>query len=140
MGKGEVALEAILLWGMKKVSSGDGDTLRRSALNRASSWSCGRMMSCSGDQERWRTKLELCRGESFDDDHRSAAVWTAPQGVQGWSGRAFGVGLRWNCMESSEAQRQERAAPSVGEKAKVANADESLGEQVKQEAAQKLIA
>ena len=35
MGKGEVTLEAILLWGMKKVSSGDGDTLRRSALNRA---------------------------------------------------------------------------------------------------------
>ncbi|MGC1977920.1 MAG: hypothetical protein WA671_14470, partial [Candidatus Sulfotelmatobacter sp.] len=46
-------LKRSLLWGMKKVSSGDGDTLRRSALNRASSWGCGRVISCSCDQERW---------------------------------------------------------------------------------------
>jgi hypothetical protein len=103
MGKGEVALEAILLWGMKKVSSGDGDTLRRSALNRASGWGCGRVMSCSGDQERWRTKLELCRGESFDDDHRSAAVGTAPQGVQGWSERSDSAcgGTAWRAAKHS---------------------------------------
>ena len=82
MGKGEVALEAILLWGMKKVSSGDGDTLRRSALNRASSWGCGRMMSCSGDQERWRTKLELSSGKSFDDRHRSATLGATPKRVR----------------------------------------------------------
>jgi hypothetical protein len=42
-------------------------------------------------------------------------------------------------MESSEAQRQEGAAASVGEEAKVANADEALGEQVQEEAAQELI-
>ena len=41
MGKGEVALGAILLWGMKKVSRGDGDTLRRNALKRAESAVCG---------------------------------------------------------------------------------------------------
>ena len=37
MGNGEVALEAILRWGMKKVSSSDGDTLRRDALKRVDS-------------------------------------------------------------------------------------------------------
>jgi hypothetical protein len=37
MGKGEVALEKILLWGMKKVSSGEGDTLRQDAVKRAGS-------------------------------------------------------------------------------------------------------
>jgi hypothetical protein len=48
--------------------------------------------------------------------------------------------LRWNCVESSEAQRQESSAPSIGEEAEVADADETLGEQVKQEATEKLIA
>ena len=43
-------------------------------------------------------------------------------------------------MESSEAQRQESSAPSIGEEAEVADADEAFGEQVKQEATQKLIA
>ena len=43
-------------------------------------------------------------------------------------------------MESSEAQRQESSAPSIGEEAEVTDADEALGEQMKQEAAQKLIA
>ena len=43
-------------------------------------------------------------------------------------------------MESSEAQRQESSAGSVSEEAEVADTDEALGEQVKQEATQKLIA
>ena len=43
-------------------------------------------------------------------------------------------------MESSEAQRQESSAPSIGEEAEVADADETLGEQVKQETPQELIA
>lgn len=43
-------------------------------------------------------------------------------------------------MESSEAQRQESSAPTVGEEAEVADTDEALGEQVKQEATEKLIA
>ena len=41
LGKGEVALEAILLWGMKKVSTGGGDTLRRNAVKRPDSAVCG---------------------------------------------------------------------------------------------------
>jgi len=43
-------------------------------------------------------------------------------------------------MESSEAQRQESSAPSIGEEAEVTDADETLGEQVKQETPQELIA
>ncbi len=43
-------------------------------------------------------------------------------------------------MESSEAQGQESSAPSIGEEAEVADADETLGEQVKQETSQELIA
>src|SRR5205807_7086351 len=58
----------------KKMSGGKGDTLRRDALKRADRAVCGRVISCSRGQERWRTELELCGGESFDDGHRSAAL------------------------------------------------------------------
>ena len=43
-------------------------------------------------------------------------------------------------MESSEAAWQQGGAPSVGENTEVADADEALREQVKQEATEKLIA
>jgi len=42
-------------------------------------------------------------------------------------------------VESGEAPWQQGGAPSVGEEAEVADADEALGEKVKQEAAKKLI-
>jgi len=42
-------------------------------------------------------------------------------------------------VESSEAQRQKSSAPSIGEEAEVTDADEALGEQMKQEATEKLI-
>ena len=78
MGQGECGLKRNLRWGMKKLSSGDGDTLRRDAVRRADSAVCGRVISCSRGQERWRTELELCGCESFDNDHRSTALGTAP--------------------------------------------------------------
>ncbi len=43
-------------------------------------------------------------------------------------------------MESGEAAWQQGGAPSIGEEAEVADTDEALGEQVKQEATQKFIA
>ena len=43
-------------------------------------------------------------------------------------------------MESSEAQRQESSAPSIGEEAEVADTDEALGEEMNWEATEKLIA
>src|SRR5271169_5301341 len=104
----------------KKMSGSNGDTLRRDALKRADSAVCGRVISCSRNPERWRTKLELCRGESFDHDHRSAALRTAPQRVRCGSGRSFRFVFRWSGVESSEAARQESGAPSVGEEAEVA--------------------
>jgi len=115
----------------KKTSGCNGDTLRREALKRGDSTVCGRVISCSRGQERWRTELELCGCESFDDGHRSAAFGTSPQRVRCRSGRRFRFAFRWSGVESGEAPWQQSGAPSVGEEAKVANADEALGEQVK---------
>ncbi|MBV9481201.1 MAG: hypothetical protein JO249_10665 [Acidobacteria bacterium] len=49
-----MALEANLLWGMKKVSSGDGDTLRRDALKRGDRavWGVSEFM------QPWRAAVE----------------------------------------------------------------------------------
>ena len=58
----------------KTMSGGNGDRLRRHARKRADRGVCGRVISCSRGQEWWRTELELCGGESFDDGHRSAAL------------------------------------------------------------------
>ena len=98
------------------------------------------MISCSRGQERWRTELELCGGESFDDGHRSAALGTAPQRVRCSGGRRFRFVFRWSGVECGEAPWQQGGAPSVGEEAEVADADKALGEQVKYEATEKLIA
>jgi len=110
---------------------GNGDALRRDALKRADSAVCGRVISCSGGQEWWRTELELCGCESLDDGHWSAALGTAPQRVSCRSSQRFRFVFRWSGVESGEAPWQQGGAPAVGEKAKVANADEALGEQVK---------
>jgi len=112
------------------MSGCSGDTLRQDALKRADSAVCGRVISCSCGQEWWRTELELCRCESFDDGHRSAALRTAPQRVRGRSGRSFRFLFRWSGVESGEAPWQQGGAPAVGEEAEVADADEALGEQV----------
>ena len=52
----------------KKMSGWKEDTLRRDARKGTDSAMCGRVSSCSCGQEWWRTELELCRRESFDDD------------------------------------------------------------------------
>jgi hypothetical protein len=80
----------------KKMSGGNGDTLRRDARKRADRVGCGRVISCSRGQERWRAELELCRGEAFDDRHGPTALGTAPQRVSSGSGRWFGFSSRWN--------------------------------------------
>ena len=55
----------------------------------------------SGDQERWRTKLELRRRESFDNDHRSAALRTTPQRVRCRSNAtdSFFGGVAWRAAK-----------------------------------------
>ena len=123
----------------KKRSRCNKGTLGRDALKRADRAVCGRVISCGRGQQRWRTELELCGCKSFDDGHRSAALGTAPQRVQGRSGRGFRFVFRESGMESGEAPWQQVGTPSVGEEAEVADADETLGEQMQQEAAQELI-
>ena len=100
MCEGELRFDAILSDGVKKVSSGQGDTLRRDALKRADYAVCGQviscsLISCSHEQPRWRTE-ELWRCEWFDDDHWPTALGTAPQRVSSWSGRGLGFSSRWN--------------------------------------------
>jgi hypothetical protein len=109
----------------------NGGTLRRDALKRAESAECGRVISCSRGQERWRTELELCRRESFDDGHRSAALGTPPQRVRYRSSRSFRFVFRWRGVESGVAPWQQSGAPSVGEEAEVADANKALWEQMK---------
>jgi hypothetical protein len=138
--KDEATAEVSLGEETKKMSGCNGDTLRRDALKGTEIAVCGRVISCSCGQEWWRTELELRRGESFDDGHRSATVGTAPQRVRCWSGRRLRFVFRWSGVESGEALWQQGGASSVGEEAEVADANETLGEQVKQEATQKLIA
>ena len=41
-----------------------------------------RVVSCGSGDLRWRTKLDLGSGESFDDHHRSTALRTEPETVQ----------------------------------------------------------
>ena len=139
LSKDELMAEGSLDGDRKKMSACSGDTLRQDALKRADSAVCGRVISCSRGQEWWRTELELCRCESFDDGHRSAALRTAPQRVRCRSGRSFRFLFRWSGVESGEAPWQQGGAPSVGEEAEVADADEALGEQMQEEAAQELI-
>jgi len=123
--------EVILGEDRKKMSGCNEGTLGRDALKGAESAVCGRVISCSRGQERWRTELELCHGESFDDGHRSATVGTAPQRGRCRSGRRFRFVFRWSGMESGEAPWQQGGAPSVGEEAEVADADEPLWKQMK---------
>jgi len=115
----------------KTMSGGNGDRLRRHARKRADRAVCGRVISCSRGQEWWRTELELCGGESFDDGHRSAALGATPQWVGSRSSRRFRFVFRWSGVESGEAPWQQGGAVSVGEEAEVADADEALGQQVK---------
>src|ERR1700758_4265347 len=125
--KDESVAEADLGRDRKKMSRWKRDTLGRAAVERAGSAVCGRVISCSRGQERGRTELELCRCESFDDGHRSAALGTAPQRVRCRSGRCFRFVFRWSGVESGEAPWQPGGAPSGGEEAEVADADEAWG-------------
>ena len=48
-----------------------------------------RVVSCGSRDHRWRTKLDLGSGESFDDHHRSSALGTEP--------KITGVPAAWTC-------------------------------------------
>ena len=84
--------------------------------------------------------MDLGSRKSLDDDHAAATFGTEPKWARLLSGGGFWFRLRWRCcVECLKAERQESSASPVGEEAEVANADEALGKQVQQEAAQELI-
>ena len=78
---------------------------------------------------------KLLGGEPFDYAHRSLTARTKPR--DGCS-----CGRRWNRRrfdrQQRAAERKQRTAPTLGEKAEVANAREALGENMLQEPPQEL--
>ena len=84
--------------------------------------------------------MDLGSSPSLDNDHGAAAVGTSPErtGLLGRGDGWFDLWLRERA-EYLPAKRQQSGAPPVGKEAEVADANETFGEQVPQETAQKLI-
>jgi len=77
--------------------------------------------------------MKLATGHPFDDEHGAAANRTAHLGSD------LGISCKVVCTKQSTAAYEHTAAPAVCEKAEVADADQALGQNVDQEAAQELI-
>ena len=77
--------------------------------------------------------MKLATGHPFDDDHRTAANRTAHLG------RDLSLSFAVVCTQQSPALCEHTATPAVGKKAEVADADQTLRQNVDQESAQKLI-
>jgi len=93
--------------------------------------------SCGRSEQRWGTKLDSCSRKPFDDHHRSTTLRTTPETV-----RASGIliRLRFLCRAKQvKAERQESGTSPIGQETKIANAHETFGEQVPEEAAQEFI-
>ena len=99
-----------------------------------------RVVSCCSRDHRWRTKLDFCRSEPFDDLHWSTAFRAAPKtgGVFGGGSVLFGLRLLYRA-EQVKAKRQESSTFAVGQEAEVTDAHETLGEQMQQKATQELV-
>jgi hypothetical protein len=66
---------------MKKLEEGIDRATRHSSVERSEErgvFELERVVSCRNAQLWWRTKLEFCSGEPFDDFHWSAAFGAAP--------------------------------------------------------------
>ena len=84
-------------------------------------------------QDQARAETKLATGHPFDDEHGAAANRTAQLGGD------LGISCRVVCAKQSTAAYEHTATPAVCEKAEVADADQALGQNVDQEAAQELI-
>ena len=75
--------------------------------------------------------MDLGSGEPFDDLHGSATVGTAIKICRVFrrGGVFFGRWL-WGCAQQLKAEREKRAAPTVGQEAEVTDAHEALREDV----------
>ena len=100
------------------------------------------VVSCGGGsgEKGWRTEWELGRGQSFEDHHGAATSGTAPKRACWLDQGSVWFGLRRrHGTEQLEAKRQKSGPFAVGQKAEVADAHETLGEQVQEKAAQELV-
>jgi len=84
--------------------------------------------------------LDFGSRKPLDDLHRSTAFRAAPKIGRVFGGGSVLFGLRLLCRaEQVKAERQESGTLAVGQEAEVADAHETLGEQVQQEATQELV-
>src|SRR6266436_3137526 len=96
-----------------------------------------KVASCRSRDHRWRTKLDFSSGEPFDDHHRPTTLGARPK-IARTGGGGLLLGLRCPA-EQLEAKGQGGGTFAVGQEAEVADAHETVREQVQQEAAQELI-
>ena len=83
--------------------------------------------------------MKLGSGKSLDNHQGATTFGTDPKWVLFLDGGCFWFGARWRYWVESLKAKQESGASPIGEEAKVANADEALGKQVQQEAAEELL-
>jgi hypothetical protein len=121
------------LWS-KKLEEGIGLTARHRDTERPQGrrvFELKRVVSCRNADPWWRTKLDFGSGEPFDDLHRSTAFRAAPKIGTVFGGRGVLIGLRLLCRaQQLQAERQERGAFAVGQKAEVTDAHEAFGKNV----------
>ena len=88
----------LLTEGVEKLLGGISSAAKRRGAERAEArdgFELERIVSCGSGDRRWRTKLYLGSGKSFDDLHRSITLGAAPKiaGAIGcgsvWLGRRF---------------------------------------------------
>lgn len=77
--------------------------------------------------------MKLAAGQPFDDEHGAVTDGTAQLGSD------LRITCAGCCTEQYAAACERIAAPAVGKKSEVADADQALGQNVNQESAQKLI-
>src|SRR5258708_1861773 len=96
-----------------------------------------RVALCRSLDHRRRTQLDFSSGESFDDPHRPTTLGAKPKIVRtGGGDRLLGLPCR---PQQLEAKRQGGGTVVVRPEAENADAHETFGEQMQQEAAQELI-
>src|ERR1700746_3555288 len=94
--------------------------------------------SCAdGIPGRRRTELDLCSRKPFDDQHRPATFGAKPS-IARTGGGYLWLGM-WCRAEQLKAKWQGCGASAIGQEAEVTDAHETLGKQMQQETAQKLI-
>ena len=96
------------------------------------------VMSCgNGTRSRGRTELDFSCRKPLNDHHRTTAFGASPK-IAGTGGGDLVLG-KWCGTEQLKTKWQSGGTFAVGEEAEVANAHETFGEQMQQEAAQEFI-